>query len=83
MSHEINNKKLSKKIILMILDGWGIGDHSQSDAVFCAKKPNLDNLFLHYPRSSLKASGLSVGLPEGVMGNSEVGHLNLGAGRVV
>lgn len=74
---------LNKKMILMILDGWGIGDRSRADAVFEASTPNLDNLFLKFPNSTLSASGLSVGLPEGVMGNSEVGHLNLGAGRII
>jgi 2,3-bisphosphoglycerate-independent phosphoglycerate mutase len=83
MDFKHDDKKISRKVILMILDGWGIGDHSRNDAVFCAPKPNLDEFFEHYPNSCLKASGLSVGLPEGVMGNSEVGHLNLGAGRVI
>ena len=72
-----------KKTILIILDGWGIGDRSRSDAIFSAATPNLDKLMEQYPHSCLQASGLSVGLPEGVMGNSEVGHLNLGAGRVI
>jgi len=73
----------NKKIILIILDGWGIGDRSSLNAIFNAKKPNLDYLFSKYPSSRLQASGSAVGLPVGVIGNSEVGHLNLGAGRVV
>lgn len=83
MGNSHDNEQILKKVLLIILDGWGIGDHLKSDAIFCAKKPNLDKFFQDYPNSRLKASGLSVGLPEGVMGNSEVGHLNLGAGRVV
>jgi len=72
-----------KKALLIILDGWGIGDRSRSDAIFCASTPNLDRFMAKYPNSQLQASGLSVGLPAGIMGNSEVGHLNLGAGRVI
>lgn len=67
----------------MILDGWGIGDKSQSDVIYNANTPNIDALMSRYPHSQLLASGISVGLPEGVMGNSEVGHLNIGAGRVL
>jgi len=72
-----------KKVLLMILDGWGIGANSSSNAIKTAKTPNLDCYFSNYPNSKLQASGLSVGLPEGIMGNSEVGHLNLGAGRII
>ncbi|HZJ40817.1 MAG TPA: 2,3-bisphosphoglycerate-independent phosphoglycerate mutase, partial [Candidatus Saccharimonadales bacterium] len=72
-----------QKTILMILDGWGIGKKSMHNAVSSAKTPELDYLFAHYPHSELKASGLAVGLPAGIMGNSEVGHLNIGAGRIV
>lgn len=68
---------------LIILDGWGIGDHSRADAIFQAKTPVMDRLLQSYPNSHLLACGESVGLPEGQMGNSEVGHLNIGAGRVV
>lgn len=71
------------KVLLMILDGWGIGDKSQSDVIYNANTPNIDALMSRYPHSQLLASGISVGLPEGVMGNSEVGHLNIGAGRVL
>ncbi len=71
------------KFMLMILDGWGIGDKSHSDAIFNANTPNLDALKEKYPNSQLLTCGEDVGLPEGQMGNSEVGHLNIGAGRVV
>lgn len=68
---------------LIILDGWGIGDKSQSDAVFNAKTPYVDYLMKEYPNATLLTSGENVGLPDGQMGNSEVGHLNIGAGRIV
>ena len=68
---------------LIILDGWGIGDGSSSDAISNAKTPVMDSLLLKYPHATLKTSGEDVGLPEGQMGNSEVGHLNIGAGRIV
>ena len=75
---------MSKKpVMLMILDGFGIAPKSEGNAVRSANKPNLDKLFEKYPTSELQASGLAVGLPEGQMGNSEVGHLNIGAGRIV
>ncbi|WP_026886183.1 2,3-bisphosphoglycerate-independent phosphoglycerate mutase [Clostridium beijerinckii] len=75
---------MSKKpVMLMILDGFGIAPKSEGNAVTLAKKPNLDKLFGKYPTSQLQASGLAVGLPEGQMGNSEVGHLNIGSGRIV
>lgn len=72
-----------KKVLLMILDGWGIGDKSLSDVIYNSNTPNIDALMDKYPHSQLLASGKSVGLPDGVMGNSEVGHLNIGAGRVL
>ncbi|MCX7955387.1 MAG: 2,3-bisphosphoglycerate-independent phosphoglycerate mutase [Bacteroidales bacterium] len=72
-----------QNVILIILDGWGIGDKSKSDAIFTAGTPYLDELKKNYPNSYLFASGEHVGLPEGQMGNSEVGHLNIGAGRIV
>lgn len=72
-----------KKVALLILDGWGIGDHSKSDAIANANTPFVDSLYKAYPHSTLKTSGEDVGLPDGQMGNSEVGHLNIGAGRVV
>ena len=67
----------------MILDGWGIGNKSKSDVIFNTPTPNLDAINAAYPHSQLQASGENVGLPDGQMGNSEVGHLNIGAGRVV
>ena len=67
----------------MILDGWGIGNHSKSDVIFSTPTPYWDSLLKDYPHSQLQASGENVGLPDGQMGNSEVGHLNIGAGRVV
>ncbi len=70
-------------LLLIILDGFGIGEESNCNAVFKAKTPNMDNIFKNYPTTRLKSSGLSVGLPDGQMGNSEVGHTNIGAGRVV
>jgi 2,3-bisphosphoglycerate-independent phosphoglycerate mutase len=68
---------------LIILDGWGIGDHSKSDAVFNANTPFMDELLANRPNAKLKTCGEDVGLPNGQMGNSEVGHLNIGAGRIV
>ncbi len=73
----------TKKAILLILDGWGYGKHDKSDAVRQANTPFFNYLLSHYPNSKLQASGEAVGLPAGQMGNSEVGHMNLGAGRVV
>jgi len=71
------------KVGLIILDGWGIGDGSKSDAIAQSRTPFMDSLFLTYPHSQLRACGEDVGLPDGQMGNSEVGHLNIGAGRIV
>ncbi|QEC53284.1 phosphoglycerate mutase [Anseongella ginsenosidimutans] len=73
----------SKKAVLIILDGWGYGRNDNSNAIFKANTPFFDQLIANYPNSRLQASGEAVGLPEGQMGNSEVGHLNIGAGRVV
>ncbi len=67
----------------MILDGWGLGTNNKVSAIEAANTPFIDSLYTKYPHSKLEASGLAVGLPEGQMGNSEVGHMNLGAGRVV
>ena len=76
--------KLNKRPnMLMILDGFGISDKTEGNAIAQAKKPNLDAIFAKYPGTTLDACGLAVGLPEGQMGNSEVGHLNIGAGRVM
>ncbi|WP_346890316.1 2,3-bisphosphoglycerate-independent phosphoglycerate mutase [Clostridium sp. UBA1056] len=72
-----------KPVMLMILDGFGISDNVDGNAVREARKPNYDELKAKYPHTTLSASGLDVGLPEGQMGNSEVGHLNIGAGRIV
>ena len=69
--------------MLLILDGWGYGKQDNSDAAYAANTPFFDSLLAHYPNSKLEASGEAVGLPAGQMGNSEVGHMNLGAGRVV
>ncbi|MEQ9300423.1 MAG: 2,3-bisphosphoglycerate-independent phosphoglycerate mutase [Cyclobacteriaceae bacterium] len=74
---------MNKKVILMILDGWGIATNTKVSAIDNANTPFVDGLYDKYPHSKLEASGLAVGLPEGQMGNSEVGHMNIGAGRVV
>ncbi|MDE7160446.1 MAG: 2,3-bisphosphoglycerate-independent phosphoglycerate mutase [Muribaculaceae bacterium] len=74
---------MSKKALLIILDGYGIGDHGKDDAIFNTPTPYIDSLVAEYPHSKLQASGEDVGLPAGQMGNSEVGHLNIGGGRVV
>ncbi|RUT73105.1 2,3-bisphosphoglycerate-independent phosphoglycerate mutase [Ancylomarina longa] len=73
----------NRKALLMILDGWGIGDKSKSDVISTVATPYIDSLLATYPNSQLQAAGGFVGLPDGQMGNSEVGHLNIGAGRVV
>ncbi len=72
-----------KRHILIILDGYGIAEDPSVSAIDQARKPFLDALFARYPHATLRASGRAVGLPEGQMGNSEVGHMNLGAGRIV
>ena len=74
---------MGKKALLMILDGWGIGNHQKSDVIYSTPTPYWDSLIKNYPNSQLQASGENVGLPDGQMGNSEVGHLNIGAGRIV
>ncbi|MEI6092053.1 MAG: 2,3-bisphosphoglycerate-independent phosphoglycerate mutase [bacterium] len=74
---------MKKPIMLMILDGWGYNPNKEDNAIYSAKTPNLDRLINDYPNTFIKCSGLDVGLPKGFMGNSEVGHLNIGAGRVV
>jgi len=73
----------NKKAVLIILDGWGIGDGSKADVIANSKTPFVDSLYKQYPHSTLHTSGEDVGLPDGQMGNSEVGHINIGAGRVV
>lgn len=72
-----------KKVALIILDGWGYGRNDESNAILAANTPFFDSLIEKYPNSKLEASGTAVGLPAGQMGNSEVGHMNIGAGRVV
>ena len=74
---------MRKKALLMILDGWGIGKHNKADVIYSTPTPYWDYLVKTYPNSQLQASGENVGLPDGQMGNSEVGHLNIGAGRIV
>ncbi|MDP4687450.1 MAG: 2,3-bisphosphoglycerate-independent phosphoglycerate mutase, partial [Salibacteraceae bacterium] len=74
---------MKKKAALIILDGWGIGDGTKSDAIKNANTPYFDQLMADQPHATLKTFGENVGLPEGQMGNSEVGHLNIGAGRIV
>lgn len=74
---------MANKALLMILDGWGIGNKGKADVIYNTPTPYWDYLIQTYPNSQLQASGENVGLPDGQMGNSEVGHLNIGAGRVV
>ncbi len=74
---------MASKALLVILDGWGLGNHSKGDVIYQTPTPYWDSLLKTYPHSQLQASGENVGLPDGQMGNSEVGHLNIGAGRVV
>jgi 2,3-bisphosphoglycerate-independent phosphoglycerate mutase len=73
----------SRRHLLLILDGWGLAEDPSVSAIDAAETPFVDSLYDEYPHATLKASGLEVGLPEGQMGNSEVGHMNLGAGRIV
>jgi len=75
--------KSTNNALLVILDGWGKGKDAASDALQAADTPFVDSLYTKYPNSELVTYGEEVGLPEGQMGNSEVGHLNIGAGRVV
>ncbi|RII28798.1 MAG: 2,3-bisphosphoglycerate-independent phosphoglycerate mutase [Geobacter sp.] len=70
-------------LLLMILDGWGLNPHSEHNAIALARTPNMTSLYREYPCTDIGTSGMSVGLPEGQMGNSEVGHLNIGSGRIV
>ncbi len=74
---------MTRPVVLIVMDGLGLAEAGEGNAVSLAKTPNLDKLSKEYPSASLQASGMAVGLPDGQMGNSEVGHLNLGAGRVV
>src|SRR3989442_12832919 len=77
------NKRLRRPVVLIVMDGWGLSKIKEGNAVELAQTPNYHFLLEHYPSTQLGASGPAVGLPEGQMGNSEVGHLNLGAGRIV
>ncbi|MEG2527235.1 MAG: 2,3-bisphosphoglycerate-independent phosphoglycerate mutase [Mucinivorans sp.] len=74
---------MKNKVLLMILDGWGNGNHTASDAIYSANPKFVNSLWESYPHAELLTSGLSVGLPDGQMGNSEVGHQNIGAGRIL
>ena len=74
---------MKKPVALIIMDGFGNGEKNEGNAIYDAKKPNLDRLFSENPLTEIGASGLDVGLPDGQMGNSEVGHTNIGAGRIV
>src|ERR671935_261828 len=72
-----------KPLVLVILDGWGYAPQSKANAIGLARKPNYDKLLQEFPNTLIHTSGRYVGLPNGQMGNSEVGHLNIGAGRIV
>src|SRR5579883_3451824 len=72
-----------KPLVLIILDGWGYSPRTEANAIELARKPTYDRLLREYPNTLIHTSGPFVGLPEGQMGNSEVGHLNIGAGRIV
>ena len=72
-----------RPLVLTILDGWGYSPAMEGNAIAAARKPNYDALLRDYPNTLVQTSGPSVGLPDGQMGNSEVGHLNIGAGRVI
>ena len=74
---------MKNALLLIILDGFGLREESHGNAIKLANPENFNNYFANYPHTTLDASGRAVGLPEGQMGNSEVGHLNIGAGRVV
>ena len=74
---------MQKPVLLCILDGFGVERGGQHDAITQAKTPNFDKLFKDNPHSQVETHGLAVGLPEGQMGNSEVGHMNIGGGRIV
>jgi 2,3-bisphosphoglycerate-independent phosphoglycerate mutase len=73
----------TKPVLLVVLDGWGIRSEREANAIAIAGTPSVDALVREFPSTAVETSGLSVGLPEGQMGNSEVGHTNLGAGRIV
>src|SRR6204780_3718487 len=75
--------KRPKPIVLTVLDGWGYRAETKGNAIALARKPNYDRLLRDFPNTLIQTSGPSVGLPEGQMGNSEVGHMNMGAGRII
>src|SRR6201988_3443390 len=75
--------KRPKPLVLTVLDGWGFRAETKGNAIALARKPNYDELLRKFPNTLIQTSGPAVGLPEGQMGNSEVGHLNIGAGRIV
>jgi 2,3-bisphosphoglycerate-independent phosphoglycerate mutase len=79
----VDNKKRPRPLALIILDGWGYSEDPKGNAILAARKPNWDRIWKDYPRTLIQGSGNYVGLPADQMGNSEVGHLNMGAGRVV
>ena len=79
----MDKKRIKKTVCLIIMDGWGISERKKGNAIFQALTSNIDYYTRFYPNTRLSASGAMVGLPEGQMGNSEVGHLNIGAGRIV
>jgi len=83
MPKKINSKKKKPPVVLLILDGWGLAKPSKANAIEQAKKPNFDYCWNNYPHTKLKASGKYVGLPPDQFGNSEAGHMNMGAGRIV
>jgi len=79
----MSDKKFNKKVVLLIMDGWGLAKPDKFNAIDNAKTPNFDMLTREYPNTRLKSDGLSVGLPEGQFGTSEVNHMTIGAGRVI
>ena len=79
----MSRNTMKKPTMLMILDGFGVNPEEYGNAIKKANTPNLDHIFSNYPFTTINASGEYVGLPDGQMGNSEVGHLNIGAGRIV
>ena len=83
MSSTASQSTSNGPVILCIMDGWGLSHGHEHNAVALADTPNVDALFAAWPHARLSASGRDVGLPEGQVGNSEVGHMNIGAGRVV
>jgi len=83
LSKYVNFNKNMKKVALVILDGWGHGNKDKSNAIFNANTPYIDSLYKTSLNTELRTDGRYVGLPENQMGNSEVGHLNIGAGRIV